>query len=136
MHDTGQSHRWAIIMEKFNLLIFKYIKSISKWGFLTFLHNHKSLWAAGIYPSRIKARKRTLVPLCAVWMSTWLLCDARVHVVKEYNVSSALYWVLRQQAHFVFCLFSCVAVKVVTLSVGLCASAAPEADFGRIHPMF
>lgn len=92
-----------------------------------------SLWVTGIDPSHIKARNApsSLVVLCDKHSGT---ADGRVRVLKEKQlVSSALCWVFQQQAHFVF---SFVAVKMVTLRLVFCASAATMADFGRIHPTF
>lgn len=59
--DTGHNYRWAKIMKKFHLLIFKYIKLNSKWGFLILLPNHESLWVIRTYPSTLRLGS-TLIP--------------------------------------------------------------------------
>jgi len=131
--DTGHSYRWAIIMEKFNLLIFKYKKLMSKWGFLLSLHGNASLrvWS---WPSHVKARKRARTPvvLCGQALGDRVtegcVCERKRNLFHQLSAEC-----FKQQAHFVF---SFVAVKIVTLGFVFCARAAPMADSDRIHPTF
>lgn len=130
--DTGHSYGRAIIMEKFNLLIFKYIKLMSKWGFLLSLGNASlRVWN---WPSHVKARKRTRTPfvLCGQALSDRVteecVCERKSNLFHQLSAEC-----FKQQAHFVF---SFVAVRIVTLSFVFCASAATMADSDRIHPTF
>lgn len=129
--DTGHSYRWAIIMEKFNLLMFKYIKLMSKWGFLLSLRGNASLCVWN-WPSHIKARKRTRTPfvLCGQALGDRVteecVCERKSNSFHQLSTEC-----FKQQAHFVF---SFVAVKRVTLSFVFCASVAVMADSDRIHP--
>lgn len=106
--DTGHNYRWAKIMKKFHLLIFKYIKLNSKWGFLILLPNHESLWVIRTYPSTLRLES-TLIPfvLCEL-MTEECMC------YRKTNCSSALYWVLQTPGTFVS---SLAAVKIVTPSL-------------------
>lgn len=129
---TLDGYRRAIL-EKSNLLIFEYIKLISKWGFLLSLCGNERLreWN---WPSHVKARKRTRTPfvLCGQALSgrgtEECRCERKRNSFRQLSAEC-----FKQQARFVF---SFVAMKVVTLSFVLCASAATMADFDRIHPTF
>lgn len=131
--DTGHSYRRAIIMEKFNLPIFKYMKLMSKWGFLLSLRGNASLWVWN-WPSHVKARKRTRTPFVLRGQALGdrvteeCVCERKSNLFHQLSAEC-----FKQQAHFVF---PCVAMKTVTLSCVFCASAATGADSDRTPPTF
>lgn len=130
--DLGRSYRWAIIMGKFYVLIFKYIKLVRKWGLLWSLCGNGRL-RAGNWPSHVKARKRTRTPsvLCGRALSDRgpeeRGCERKSNSFRQLSTECF------QQARFVF---SSVAVKTVTLSFVFCAGAAATAGLGSGRPPF
>lgn len=107
-----QMRKW---LKKHQLPIFKYIKLISKWCFLTFMHNNKSLWTTGNYPSHIKARKCTLCTcLCCLNKHSTNIRDQSARSNEKISLISPLQSAFKLQAHSFF-LF--VAVKKVRLGL-------------------
>lgn len=129
--DTGHSYRWAIIMEKFNLLMFKYIKLMSKWGFLLSLRGNASLWVWN-WTSHIKARKRTRTPfvLCGQALGDRMTEECVCEGKAIRFISSPLSAL--NNRHILF-FFICCSEKSHTQFV-FCASVAVMADSDRIHP--
>lgn len=80
-YDAGYDYGWAIIMENFIFLIFKYIKLISQWGFSNISARYWKPLSAW-HTSHIKARRRTLT-LGVLSEQALSDEDSRVHVLKE-----------------------------------------------------